>query len=787
MVGRQILHYEILEKLGEGGMGAVYRAEDQRLGRHVALKMLPPETASDPERLWRFEREARAVAALNHPNIVTIHSVESTDEGPFLTMELVEGETLEAAMPSESLPLPRLLDIAVPLAEALAAAHERGVVHRDLKPANVMITRDGTVKVLDFGLAKLGRQGGEDEPTATLAATAEGAVLGTVRYMSPEQALGKPVDERSDLFSLGAILYEMATGRHPFAGSSASETLSRILSAEPEPVTAVAPSVPRALAQLIEGCLEKDPDRRRRSAAAVAEELRALATGEQAASAVRRPAAGRWRRAALAGGIAVALLAGWLGLQQLLAPELTETIDSIAVLPFENRTGDPDADFLGDGLAESLIHRLSNIPDLRVISRPSAFRYRDGERDPMAIGRELDARAVLLGRIERRGEHLRVSADLIDALRDAHLWGEKYTQSGEDLMQIEERLAADIGSSLTGRLSPELADRLTRRHTEDPEAYRLYLRGREYMVGTVQEMSRAVELLEEAITREPGYALARATLARAYVYRALMGVDDRETALSAARREVETALRLDPELAEAYIARGMIAGALLWDWRTANAAFERALELNPSSLDARLEYADYLVGQGNWEGVIEQGLVARRLDPLSTHAAHWLAIGYVGAGDYEAGREEFQRAIDLNPGWGWGYLKLAGVLARLGRTEEAAEALAEGERLFGASPTPLTLGWIGGVAATLGDRERAEDILERLDEELAGRPNRFLLLALIHASLGRMEQALALSAEAIERRAVNSHWLALVPGFFSPALGEEPEFQRLLQRMRSPA
>jgi TolB-like protein len=521
--GARLGAYEILSLLGTGGMGEVYRAHDPKLKRDVAIKVLPQHTATDSERRARFEREAQSIAALNHPNIVTIYSVEEADGVLFLTMELVDGQPLDGVIAKGGLPLARILALAIPLADAVSAAHQKGITHRDLKPANVMVTADGRVKVLDFGLAKL------VEPAALVAEvtalptvlTGEGRIVGTVSYMSPEQAEGKPVDHRSDIFSLGVILYELATGERPFTGETSVSLLSSIIRDAPRPATELRPALPRELGRIIKQCLVKDPEYRYQSAKDIRNELRALQqeseSGELDASRVAGVDAGgpiglrKRRRVALIATGAVLLLAGaavagWLWFTR---ASTGRPIDSLAVLPFVNVGADPEAEYLSDGITENLINSLSQLPSLRVVPRSTVFRYKGRELDLRAIGRELTVRAVLTGRVVQRGETLNIQTELVDVNEDSQLWGRQYDRTSADLITVQEEIAKAVSEQLRLATSTEEQKLLTKRSTENPEAHQLYLKGQFYWNRrTSQTLRRAADYFQQAIEKDAGYGLA---------------------------------------------------------------------------------------------------------------------------------------------------------------------------------------------------------------------------------------------------------------------------------------
>ncbi|MGH9366922.1 MAG: serine/threonine protein kinase, partial [Thermoanaerobaculia bacterium] len=511
--------YEILAPLGAGGMGEVYRARDTRLGREVAVKVLPASFSQDADRLRRFGQEARAASALNHPNILTIHDVGQQDGAPYVVTELLQGDTLRGHMAAGALAPRRALEHALQIAHGLAAAHERGIVHRDLKPENIFVTRNGRVKILDFGLAKLTEAPGSTSqtnlPTAG-PATDPGVILGTLGYMSPEQVRGKASDARSDIFAFGAILYEMLSGRRAFQGDTAADAMSAILTKDPPELSATNRNISPGLDRAVRHCLEKDPERRFHSAHDLAFDLDALSDASGAAPQALRPARS-WKRMALPIAAAAILALAVAAIWWRRSTTTGAALDSIAVLPFVNASKDPETEYLSDGITESIINSLSRLRELRVVARSSVFRYKGRDEDPQKAGRELNARAVVSGKVLQRGDTLSVQADLVDVGNGAQIWGDHYDRKLSDILTVQEEIAKEISEKLRLRLTGEEKEKLKKRYTESTEAYQLYLKGRyEWEKRTAAGLQQSTEFFQKAIEKDPAFALAYAGLADSY-------------------------------------------------------------------------------------------------------------------------------------------------------------------------------------------------------------------------------------------------------------------------------
>jgi serine/threonine-protein kinase len=641
MIGETVTHYRLLEKIGEGGMGVVYRAEDTRLGRQVAVKFLSDALSRDPIALERFQREARAASSLNHPNICAIYDIGEHDGHPFLVMEMLEGETLRRRIDGAPLPLDMLLDLAIALSDALDAAHRVGIIHRDIKTANVFITKRGQVKILDFGLAKLG-----EAPAAARMETGDtriaqqateiGQTLGTLAYMSPEQARGDEIDSRSDVFSTGVVLYEMATGHEPFKGQTAVRVLDAILHHTPDPPSSVNLHVPAELDHIVAKCLEKDRDVRYQTVAELRADLKRLkresdsrqktvaapGSGSQAArqrsdwareAATQTRAATPSRKYWLIAVAAVAVAAAAFGAYKMFSTG-PSGIDAIAVLPFSAVNQSNDTEYLTDGITESLINGLAQLPDLRVSARSVVFKYKNQQVDPQEIGNKLDVRGVVTGRVSVRGDQLLISAELMNVETGARIWGDTYSRPQSDLLAVQNEIATEILGKIRPRLSGDVKEKAMRTYTEDSAAYQLYLQGRfHWNKGTTAGYRNAIEYFQRAIQKDQNYALAFAGLADSYL---LLGSTYVES-LGEAKAAAERARELDPNLAEAHVALGQIKLWLDWQWTAAEREFKEGIQLNPASALAHIQYAGYLATVGRLQDALAEADKALTLDSLS--------------------------------------------------------------------------------------------------------------------------------------------------------------------------
>ena len=726
MIGQTISHYSILEKLGAGGMGVVYKAEDTRLGRLVALKFLPEGLSSDRLAVERFKREARAASGLNHPHICSVYDIGEHAGRHFIVMELMEGTALNHRIAGRPQSTDQILELGTEIADALVAAHAKGLIHRDIKPANVFITQRGQAKLLDFGLAKPGLESPREGPVAKSAAptqenlTSSGVVVGTPAYMSPEQVRGENLDPRTDLFSLGAVLYEMATGRQPFAGSTTGMVQEAILNRAPVPAGRVNPELPAKLEEIINRTLEKDRQLRYQTASDLRADLQRLRRDTESARVAASsgvvspgPRSGRRNRmSVLAGALAVvAVLA--LGTWVSLSRATGDAIDSLAVLPFTNAGGDADTEYLSDGITESLINNLSQLPNVRVKARSTVFRYKGKDADPQKAGQELGVRAVLSGRLLRRGDTLVVRAELMDIAKGSQLWGQQYNRKAADVLALQDELSMEIVAKLRLRLTGEEKQKLTKRYTRDAEAYELYLKGRyHWNKRSPDGLTKAIEYLRQAIDKDPTFALAYAGLSEAYGRSAFLNMGPPGEAMPRAKASASKALEIDGDLVEAHISLGYSSFTYDWDWPAATKHFERAMALNSAAVNSHVSYAFYLAVAGRSAEAVSVARRARDLDPVSASLSHSLAVQLFLARNFDDAIAECTRTLEIDPNYAIAHEVLGVSYAAKGMYREALPAM---ERAVALNPaSAITLGLRAHVHGKLGDRTQALEILDQL-------------------------------------------------------------------------
>ncbi len=778
MVGTTISHYEFLDKLGEGGMGVVYRGRDLNLGRQVALKVLIPATGDSPDRQARFIQEARAASSLNHPNIITIYEIVTTGDRDCIVMELVRGETLADIISRGRLAVVDCLKTAMQVADALAAAHTIGIVHRDLKPANVMVTPEGLAKVLDFGLAKLGQGDaaldfGESDATMSIhlagngrPRTAEGAIIGTVAYMSPEQAEGRRVDCRSDIFSFGSVLYEMLTGDRAFGGTSGLETLAGVLRDQPRELVKAGVEAPQEVQEVIARCHRKDPDQRYQSMTDVKNALEQIYFASRSGGIGL--ASGVWRK-----------------------PAAARVAPSIAVLPFLNLSSDKENEYFSDGLAEEIINALARVENLRVTARTSAFAFRGAEQDVRKIGETLNVSSVLEGSVRKSGNRVRISVQLIGVADGNNLWSERFDREMTDVFEIQDEISQSIVAKLKVRLTSQTGsapDQLStlaspvKRYTENLDAYNLYLKGRYELYKMTREgLDASCALFEEAIRLDPNYALAHDGLAYCWYSRGFLGFVAPKEAMPKAKASIRRALELDESVAEAHATLGVIFALYDWDWGAAERELTRSIELNGSSPVARDVYAFYyLRPAGRIEEAVAEVQNALSLDPLSILFRVHLGFLYYLQHRYEHAIAQFRKVLEMSPRYYLAHAMLGPVYAMTGKFEKALECYVEArsddaDSKFVDSLEAMTL-------AMAGRREEAKKELDGIMLRAAHDYISPVSIAYVFAALGDNNAAFEHLDQAIADRDPNVLGLKSNPVF--DGLRDDARYQALLRKMQ---
>ena len=735
MVTKTISHYRLSEKLGEGGMGVVYKAEDTRLKRPAALKFLSQVLTHDPEAKERFIREAQSAGALDHPNICTIYEIDEWEGQTFMAMAFIDGRSLKQRVAEGPLAVHEAVDIASQVAAGLRAAHEKNIIHRDIKPGNIMLTQKGQAKILDFGLARL-EWGGDLTRTA--------AVMGTAAYMSPEQARGDKVDHRTDLWALGCVLYEMLSGRRPFASERDQSVVYSILNEEPQPVSKLRKDIPVGLEQIVQKCLQKGPRERYQDAAALIEALDSFEKSSQKAS---QP--------------------------------------SIAVLPFVDMSSQKDQEYFCDGIAEELINDLTHIKDLRVVARTSAFAFKGKDADVREIGRKLNVDSVLEGSIRKAGTRLRITAQLIKVEDGFHLWSEKFDRELDDIFAIQDEISKAIVDNLKITLLAREKAAIEKHPTDDPEAYNLYLKGLHFTYQpSTEALNRALDYYRSAIERDPNFALAYAGMASVYANFGILSLASPAEMLPKAKTAFGKALELDSDLAEAHFNTAYINFYYEWDWEIAGRSFERALALNPGNALVHALYAWFCVSGKRFEEAVKEIKLAQNLDPLQP-LFHTFCLGiYWSAGKYDEAISEFPKAVELDPNSGLAYFH-AGVAFSFRREfSKAISAFQKSKEL--AVYAGWADGWLGFIHISLGENKEAEQILEDMLEQKKKTHVSSVSIGWLWAALGNLDKAFEYFYKAWEERDTLMPFIHIYTKLFDfgAEILKDPRYTALLKRLK---
>jgi serine/threonine-protein kinase len=811
--GRTISHYHLIRKIGEGGMGTIYLADDRSLDKQVAIKFICVDSAEDNLARKRLMREARAAAKLDHPNICSVYEVAEHDGLTFIVMQYVEGETLAERIARKPMEIEEVLDIAVQVADALAEAHSHGIIHRDIKPQNIMLSARHQAKVMDFGLAEVVRDRSlvESEAVTDTLLTEPGVIAGTVPYMSPEQLRAEAIDRRSDIFSFGVVLYEMITGQQPFARESYAETIAAIQMVEPALLRTYRAEVPEALESIVDKSLRKDREERYETAGEMLTDLKSLkhrlefeeelerslppdtAEGEpaatQAVTTTAHPAAGikRHRRGLIIGAAALVLaIAGLIYLFYI--PTSRKEIDSIAILPLVNSNNDAEMEYLSDGITESLINSLSQFPQLKVVARTTAFRYKGKEIDPRQVGRDLGVQAVMTGRLTQRGDRMALQVDLVETDEGSQIWGEQYNRKATDLLAVKQELTRDISERLGLNLRGEDEKQLTRGDTANNEAYQLYLKGRHFWNRrTGANHRKAIEQFQQAIERDPNYALAYVGLADCYILLEQDAFIPASEALPKAKAAVEWALRIDDSLAEAHASLGRIE-LHSWNFSEAEKEFRRAIELNPNYPTAHHWYSFYLrLVRGRFDEAMAEVRLAQQLDPLSPSISSDVAKIHLMKGELDAAIEAAKKVLELDPNFFGGPHFVLGLAYRSqGRYDVAIAELEKDAELSGRRSWELAE--LGQCYVVAGNRARARALLKEIEEKYNRGEALGQALASIYAALGDKERAFTYLEKDFQAR---SGLLAIIAyssdrELLRDKLSSDPRWDDLLRRIGLP-
>jgi serine/threonine-protein kinase len=747
MIRKTISHYKILKKLGEGGMGVVYKAQDTKLDRIVALKFLPGHLLCDEDAKKRFVHEARAASALNHTNITTIYEIDEAEGECFISMEYVEGKSLKELIKKKQTrkwDMPKIMDVGIQMVEGLSKAHQKGIVHRDIKSDNIMLTSEGIIKIMDFGLAKL---------KGVSKITKAGTTQGTVSYMSPEQTRGEDVDHRTDIWSLGVILYEMLAGQLPFKGDYEQAVVYSILNEEPKPITDLLADLPGELEQIVNTALSKSPYSRYQKAEDIVIDLRELTNKLE--SAKKEPSAKEFQ-------------------------------PSIAVLPFTNLSADPEQEYFCDGMAEEIISALTHIDGLRVVARTSAFAFKDKHEDIRDIGRKLNVETLLEGSVRKAGSRLRITAQLVNVSDGYHLWSERYDREMEDVFAIQDEISLAIVDKLKVKLLGDEKEKLVKRHTDNQEAYNLYLKGRYFWNRrTEEDLEKSIECFKQAIEKDPDYALAYTGLADSYIALPTYSFSffPPKEAFPKAKGAALRALEIDDTLGEAYASLALIKLDYDWDWAGAEKQFKQAIELNPGYATAHHWYAIYLLYMARFDEAIREIKTAQELDPLSLVINRVVGRVFYFARQYDQAIDALLKTIEMEPNCSWVHFHLGIVYLQKSMYEEALAEFHK-EKGFprgGEVGDIIILSYLGLVHAKMGKRGEAQEALDELLKKSKKACVSPCVLALIHFALGKNDQGFEWLEKAYDDHDLSLHGIKVEPAFDS--VRSDPRFKALLKKM----
>ncbi len=734
--------YRIGGEIGRGGMGVVYKAEDTKLKRIVALKFLPQELMRDKEAKERFIQEAQAAAALDHPNICTIYEINESDGQTFISMAYIKGQSLKEKIASGPIILEEVLNITIDIAEGLKEAHENGIIHRDIKPANIMLTNKNQVKIMDFGLAKL-TWGADLTRTAT--------IMGTLAFMSPEQATGEKTDHRTDIWSLGCVLYEMLAGRRPFKGTHDQAAIYSILNEEPEPIARLRKNLPVGFEMILHTCLQKDPHKRYRNMKALLSDLRSMDLEDKT--------------------------------QVLTAVHAKEEPPSIAVLPFVNMSGDPENEYFSDGLSEAIINSLTKIRDFKVVARTSAFSFKGKDVDIRDIGKQLDVNKVLEGSVQKAGNRLRITAQLINVSDGYHLWSERFDRNMDDVFAIQDEISLSVVESLKVTLRFGEKTALKKRSTEDADAYNLYLKGLYFTARPdTESLGKALNFFQEALDRDPNFALAYSGMARVFGSFAAMNLASPAEMWPKAKAALQKALALDEDLAEAHAQMAFMAFWSGWDWDAAEKSFDRVLALNPGDAFSHGNYAWFMLSQKRFDESIREVKRALSLDPLMPLYYAWSVGLHAATGRYDEAIQEFAKAMELDPKLGLAYFHVGIAYTQKGEFERAIEVL-EKSKEFGAYP-----GWAETIIALVYlkkcEKEKAARAFQEQLAQIEKTAPSFVSLAWGAAAFGDFDLAFEFFEKAYETRDILMPYIHVYTDMMVPGLQRDPRFNDLLEKMK---